>query len=919
MSEQNLATKNTYLSIDFKERNDAFRAAGKLENGDNALGFDEEEKSWFAKPGADLNKLRQWMPDQQKGNASGETNPVAEFGAALAEAGFELDGLPEMDGKKHRVRTVGDKKGEKTGVYAGFLDGVPAGWYQDHRIHEKPVKWVSTGKQVDAESQSHLRAIAAQNRLDREEALQRQYAHNGRRAAQVYAQMPDADGSQPYLTKKGVKAFSGVKTDKKNRVVIPLQNEQGEIRTLQRISGNGFKSLKKNGQKTGNYFVVGGELKDGEPILYAEGYSTSASISEATNRPVVMTVDAGNLPKVAEKLKEKFPNSLHVVLGDDDRDNQVNKGKEKAEEAAQITGGIYAVPVFSSEEKQNRLTDFNDLHKSQGLEAVRNQIEGVITANIHKAEEMNEGTKTNIETGPVITENFEKEMDAALNVPKRQPIDREPVQSEAAPVVNEVYDEYSDLAEQYESYTRDDEPSYDYANAGEMYGAEVPEPAAMKEELSAEAEEENSVEPFIEQQKAQTADDDVKAWLTSRRVSTADMLAEDNARSRTAESEEAEANTSTEEPKPKRQAAEQDYFSEGTAFKPVIPDRVAKSYIEVEGKFYFQNRPDSLAFVDKGARLQTKLNNSQVAGSLVDIAEARGWTEIQVKGTEEFRREAWLQATARGLTAHGYKPKEEDLARLKKVAGERNINEVEAREVADNVKQPAKSSQGTSSAAVGVSKDATDNAPKTNGQKSESAASTADKSPTAEKVNKLAGKLVEHGAAPYEHNKDNKDNYYVTLENADGKQSTTWGIDLQRAMAETDAQKGDHVELENLGRKPVSVDKAIKDDNGKVIKTETINTYRNKWEVKADVIRDQERPAKELVREHPDLVNEITAVKLAEKVSKNLSTNDQERFMSRVRDQLADKVANGEKGPELKIKEVRSADNAKVKDAEIER
>ncbi|MDN0096658.1 LPD7 domain-containing protein [Yersinia rohdei] len=634
-----------------------------------------------------------------------------------------------------------------------------------------------------------------------------------------------------------------------------------------------------------------------------------------------MTVDAGNLPKVAEKLKEKFPNSLHVVLGDDDRDNQVNKGKEKAEEAAQITGGIYAVPVFSSGEKQNRLTDFNDLHKSQGLEAVRNQIEGVITANIHKAEEMNEGTKTNIETGPVITENFEKEMDAALNVPKSQPLDREPVQSEAAPVVNEVYDEYSDLAEQYESYTRDDEPSYDYANAGEIYDAEVPAPAAVKEELSAEAEaeEENSVEPFIEQQKAQTADDDVKAWLTSRRVSTADMLAEDNARSRTAESEEAEANTSTEDPKPKRPAAEQDYFSEGTAFKPVIPDRVAKSYIEVEGKFYFQNRPDSLAFVDKGARLQTKLNNSQVAGSLVDIAEARGWTEIQVKGTEEFRREAWLQATARGLTAHGYKPKEEDLARLKKVAGERNINEVEAREVADNVKQPAKSSQGASSATAGVSKDATDTFPKTNGQKSESAASTADKSPTAEKVNKLAGKLVEHGAAPYEHNKDNKDNYYVTLENADGKQSTTWGIDLQRAMAETNAQKGDHVELENLGRKPVSVDKAIKDDNGKVIKTETINTYRNKWEVKADVIRDQERPAKELVREHPDLVNEITAVKLAEKVSKNLSTNDQERFMSRVRDQLADKVANGEKGPELKIKEVRSADNAKVKDAEIER
>lgn len=58
-----------------------------------------------------------------------------------------------------------------------------------------------------------------------------------------------------------MKAFPGVKTDKRGRVVIPLQNEKDEIRTLQRISGNGFKSLKKNGQKSGSYFVVGGELK----------------------------------------------------------------------------------------------------------------------------------------------------------------------------------------------------------------------------------------------------------------------------------------------------------------------------------------------------------------------------------------------------------------------------------------------------------------------------------------------------------------------------------------------------------------------------------------------------------------------------------------------------------------------------------
>ncbi|HBS2969577.1 TPA: LPD7 domain-containing protein [Klebsiella pneumoniae] len=911
MNEPNLATKNTVLIVSFEERNEAKKAAGKLENGENALGFDEEAKHWFAKPGADLSKLSKWLPDQHKGNPVQDNNPAAEFGATLAEAGFELDGLPVMDGKKHRVRTADDKKGEKTGVYAGYLDGVPAGWYQDHRIHDQPVKWVSTGQQVDAEAQAHLRAIAAQNRIDRENALQRQYAHNARRSGQVYNAMPVADGSQEYLVKKGVKAFPGVKADKKNRVVIPLVNEEGEVRTLQRISANGFKSLKKNGQKTGNFFVVGGELKNGEPVLYAEGYSTAASISEATNRPVVMTVDAGNLPKVADKLKDKYPDSLHVVLGDDDRKNTVNKGMAKAEEAATIANGVFTVPAFTAEEKERGLTDFNDLHQSRGLDVVRDQVEGIITEHTHKAETMADKEHEAINTGPVITENFEREMDAALNV-NHSSIDLEPYQSEE--------DEYAEYMDQY--YGEQNAAPTPVA-AAEQNTAQAPVAAAEQNAAPAPvaaAEQnddvENSIEPHIEQEKAQTADDDVRAWLSSSRVSTADMLAEDDEREGRKREEFKQVEPDAEEPVFKRQPQDQDYF-EDSSYKPVVPDRVAKSYIEVEGKYYFQNRPDSLAFVDKGAKLQTKLSNSQVAGSMIDIAEARGWTEIQVKGTEDFRREAWLQATARGLTAHGYKPKEEDLARLKKVAGERNINEVEAREVADNVKTSPSAPSGTTSknqSEAPTSKTGTTESSSTTQGKNESAKVEAE-----EKVNKLAGKLVEHGAAPYEHKKDNKDNYYVTLENADGKQSTTWGVDLQRAMAESEAQPGDHVELKNLGRKAVTVEKDVKDETGKVVKKETINTFRNSWQVKADAIRDQERPAREIVKEHPDLVNEITAVKLAEKVSQSMNADDKERFMSRVRDKLADKVASGEKGPELKIKEVQTVDNPRVKDTELER
>jgi putative DNA primase/helicase len=66
-----------------------------------------------------------------------------------------------------------------------------------------------------------------------------------------------------------------------------------------------------------------------------------------------------------------------------------------------------------------------------------------------------------------------------------------------------------------------------------------------------------------------------------------------------------------------------------------------------------------------------------------------------------------------------------------------------------------------------------------------------------------------------------------------------------------------------LGRKPVQVEKQIKDEKGNVTGTKTVNSYRNEWAVKAEAIRDSSRDAKELVKEHPDLINEITAVKLA--------------------------------------------------------
>ena len=1000
----NIAQEKTYLAIPFEERKDAFRAAGKLPDGKNALGLDEDSKLWFANPGADLDKLKKWIPDTTRRAEPGETDPVIEFGQALEDAGFILDGEPQMDGKKHRVSTVDDRGGQKSGVYVGYLDGVPAGWYQDHRIHSEPQKWKATGNRIDPEAQAHLKAVAAQRKIERDQAQARQYDHNAHRSQQAASLMPNANGQEQYLVNKGVKAFPGVKTDKRGRVVIPLQNEKDEIRTLQRISGNGFKSLKKNGQKSGSYFVVGGELKNGDPILYAEGYSTSATISEATGRPVVMTVDAGNMPTVAAKLLEKYPDSQHVFLADDDRKNTANKGKEKAEQAATITNGIAQTPVFNNQEIEKGFSDFNDLGQSRGLEVVREQVEATLNkvATVDKVEE---------NTGPVITDKFEREIDTALsNSEDNQKLGilrddqgrfwdgqefgdledakrYEPV--EALKVAVHVSRQYESELEGSHIYIRaveQDEPSdsdgvhvvntdqamnWPHLEAAYKRGfglnldrdealaitarspaaaldnqeqaaapaaaldnqeqaaapaaaldnqeqAAAPAAALDNQEQAAapaatlgnQEPEENAVEPFIER-KIETADADVRAWLTNSRQPIGELIEEDELKAQHRPQAEGEFSSEPSQT-PKGQASNSDF--EATTFKPIVPEKVAKSYIEVDGKYYFGNRPDSLAFVDKGAKLQTKLSSEQVAASMVDIAEARGWTELQLSGTEDFRRAAWLEAASRGLASRGYKPKEEDLARLKKLTNDRTSNEIEPREQADVVPPAAKG------------KEQPTNQDKQQGQqaaqspqmaKAAAATATADKqqpeaAAPAQEVNRLAGKLVEHGKAPYEHNPDNNGSYFVTLENADGQQSTTWGVGLEKAIEESQAEAGQHVELENLGRKPVQVEKQIKDEKGNVTGTKTVNSYRNEWAVKAEAIRDSSRDAKELVKEHPDLINEITAVKLAEKfAAANLSAVDQARFMERVRGQVADNVSTGQQAPELKIREETTIERTK--------
>jgi len=70
-------------------------------------------------------------------------------------------------------------------------------------------------------------------------------------------------------------------------------------------------------------------------------------------------------------------------------------------------------------------------------------------------------------------------------------------------------------------------------------------------------------------------------------------------------------------------------------------------------------------------------------------------------------------------------------------------------------------------------------------------------------TDRRAGRLVEHGEAPYENDPQNRPSYFATLENDKGDRRTLWGVDLARAIEASGPKIGDRIGLEHGGSETV--------------------------------------------------------------------------------------------------------------------
>lgn len=395
-----LATENTPLYIPYEEKEAAKQAAGKLDNGANAIGWDKENRSWYAKPGCDLNAVKQWANDPLAQASS--LLPQEEFSRFLAEQGLIVDGQAVMDGKLQRVKVDGDKGSERSGAYTGFLDGHPAGFAENFRAGTK-VNWSSKGYHLSKQDRAREIEASKKRKADKAADIKASQLAVAKRCRQEWEQYQPALYNA-YCDNKGVDGH-GAKEDTEKRLVVPYYNSKGEITTFQRISANGFKQFEKGGEKSGSHHLVDGasgtvrELRtlsqafDSNTVFLAEGFATGKTVSQATGLPTYVCGDSGNLVAVAKELSKRSEGKTFIVAGDDDRGKKNNVGREKATEAARVLNGTAMFPIFS--DKASKGTDFNDLMKEDGMQTVQRQIKS--TMNMVKSNRVSKEIKPALE------------------------------------------------------------------------------------------------------------------------------------------------------------------------------------------------------------------------------------------------------------------------------------------------------------------------------------------------------------------------------------------------------------------------------------------------------------------------------------------------------------------------------------------
>ncbi|CAB4200501.1 Archaeal primase DnaG/twinkle, TOPRIM domain [uncultured Caudovirales phage] len=286
-------------------------------------------------------------------------NHTEAFRDAIAAAGLTPPNEIIGDGVIHRFSSNGRPRDEG-GWYKFFDDDRPAGVFGCWRT-DISVTWKSDAPRTEftpeqkAAWKQRMQQVEAERLAERQQVTEQAAIT----AAEMWSQARPAD--HDYLLRKkipclGARVLGG-------ELLIPMKHSAKELVGLQRIMQDGGKFFIKGSPLAGAYCTLGTPSASGTVVI-CEGYATGVSIHLATGWCVVVAFNAGNLSAVSGKICKALPTARVIIGADDDVFTDGNPGMT----AAAATGLPICRPSWTGD--RGRGTDFNDLHVSEGIDAV---------------------------------------------------------------------------------------------------------------------------------------------------------------------------------------------------------------------------------------------------------------------------------------------------------------------------------------------------------------------------------------------------------------------------------------------------------------------------------------------------------------------------------------------------------------------
>lgn len=172
----------------------------------------------------------------------------------------------------------------------------------------------------------------------------------------------------PYLVNNGVNLFGG-KVSEEGDLLFPLHDANGTVHGQHIISLNGECTSIGKTSINGLYRAVG---KPKDVILITKDYPSGATLYESTGHAVAITFGAEYI-HVAKALRQKYSDKTLIICADID---QMVEGYD----AAMQVNGLVVKPSFTNNFGKHKT--FNDLQRLEGKEAVKEQIDAVISPNM---------------------------------------------------------------------------------------------------------------------------------------------------------------------------------------------------------------------------------------------------------------------------------------------------------------------------------------------------------------------------------------------------------------------------------------------------------------------------------------------------------------------------------------------------------